>query len=244
MDELEREADRLKKAEDVVGHVFVDKRRLLSALTHRSYLNENKTVADHNEVLELLGDAVLSLVVVDQLVRESPEQSEGPLTERRAAHVSAENLQKASTSKGLAALLRTGRGVRGADEAVVANIAADVVEAVIGAVYLDGGLAAAAVAVDKILGPPPKDVVVAAAHAKRVLQERLQHVFGKAPEYVVTRKDGPNHAPVYAAVVSFAGKDLGTGEGKNKRAATEEAAADAVKGLEGLDDPGLREKLS
>lgn len=240
--ELEREADRLRQAESIIGYVFADKTRLLSALTHKSFLNENKTIASHNEVLELLGDAVLSLVVVERLVKGSPEQEEGPLTERRAAHVSAFNLQKASSSSGLSALLRTGRGVRG-EGGVVKNIAADVVEAVIGAVYLDAGLAAAAAVVDKLLGPPPKDVVVATAHAKRVLQERLQRLFGRAPEYVVTRTDGPNHAPVYAAVVSFAGHALGNGVGKNKRDATEEAAADAVKAIEAVDDAGLRERL-
>lgn len=256
-DELQRESGRLARAEDVVGYVFVDKSRLLSALTHRSFLNEQATVVPHNEVHELLGDAVLSLVVMEQLVRHSPDAEEGELTERRAAHVSAENLTRASTSTGLQALLRTGRGLRSQkgdanpSGAVGDNLAADVVEAVIGAVYLDacqadpaGGLAAARQVVLRLLGPPPLQVVVAAAHAKRQLQERLQRLFGKPPEYVITRQDGPNHAPVYAAVVAWAGHALGQGTGKNKRQASEAAAAAAVTALVDVDDDALRARLS
>lgn len=258
-EELQRESARLARAEDVVGHVFVDRARLLSALTHRSFLNEQPTSVAHNEVLELLGDAVLSLVTVEELVRQTPGAEEGALTERRAAHVSAENLTRASTSSGLQALLRTGKGLRlagnrtGTDEAQGAvgdNLAADVVEAVIGAVYLDAGaaghdgLSAARRVVFRLLGAPPKDVVVVAAHAKRVLQERLQRLFGKPPEYVVTRADGPNHAPVYDAVVAWAGHTLGKGSGKNKRAATEGAAADAVTALAAVDDAALVARLS
>ena len=241
--ELKRESDRLRRAEEIIGHVFGDRSRLLSALTHRSYLNERTTGVAHNEVLELLGDAVLSLVVVVELVNDSPGVGEGPLTERRAAHVSAENLTKASTSSGLQSLLRTGNGLRN-DGAIVDNLAADVVEAVIGAVYTDAGLEAARRVVLKLLGPPPRTVVAAAVNAKRILQERLQRVFGKAPEYSVNRKDGPNHAPVYGAIASFAGKALGHGVGKNKRLATEEAAAAAVAALAHLDDDGLRAHLS
>lgn len=241
--ELKREGERLRRAEEIVGHAFRDRTRLLSALTHRSYLNEHATSVAHNEVLELLGDAVLSLVVVVELVNDSPGVSEGPLTERRAAHVSAENLTKASVASGLQSLLRTGNGLRN-DGAIVDNLAADVVEAVIGAVYTDAGLEAARTVVLRLLGPPPRTVVAAAVNAKRILQERLQRVFGKAPEYVVSRQDGPNHAPTYGAVASFAGKDLGRGTGKNKRLATEDAAAAAVAALAHLDDAGLRAHLS
>ncbi len=248
--ELDAEAQRLSRAEQVAAHVFVDRALLLQALTHKSFLNENDTVLGHNEVLELLGDAVLSLVVVEYLVGASaittPAHSgseEGQLTERRAAHVSTENLARAALSTGLAELLRTGKGLRPQGQ-LSANLAADVVEAVLGAVYQDAGLAAARTTVHALLGPPPEVVVVGAAHAKRVLQERLQRLFGKAPEYVVTRGDGPNHAPLYRAVVAFAGQALGEGCGKNKRVATEVAAAAAVASLACVDDPALRARLS
>jgi ribonuclease-3 len=241
--ELLSEVTRLDRAQVVAAHVFADRSLLLRALTHRSYLNEHTTTVGHNEVLELLGDAVVSLVVVEQLVASSPDAEEGRLTERRAAHVSTENLAKAAVRTGLGELLRTGNGLRPHGQ-LSENLAADVVEAVLGAVFQDGGLVAARQSVQALLGPPPVAVVVAATHAKRVLQERLQRIFGKAPEYVVTRGDGPNHAPHYKATVAFAGQSLGEGTGKNKRTATEEAAAAAVAALSSIDDPALRERLA
>ena len=241
--ELAAEAQRLSRAEVMAGHVFADRSLLLRALTHRSFLNEQATAFSHNEVLELLGDAVLSLVVVELLVGSSPDAEEGHLTERRAAHVSTENLARASVRTGLSELLRTGNGLRPGGK-LSENLAADVVEAVLGAVFQDGGLSAARKVVHALLGPPPAAVVVVTTHAKRVLQERLQRLFGKAPEYVVTRGDGPNHAPHYQATVAFAGHALGAGSGKNKRLATEEAAAAAVAALSMVDDPALRARLA
>jgi ribonuclease-3 len=131
--ELVVEANRLARAEAIVGYQFVNRRFLLTALTHRSWLNEHASGGGHNELLELLGDAVLGLVVVDELVRTSPNAGEGELTVRRAAHVSAEALAPVSVSSGLAALIRAGRGVIVAG--LPANVAADAVEAVIGAVW-------------------------------------------------------------------------------------------------------------
>ena len=241
--EILGEAVRLGRAEDVAAHVFQRRALLLQALTHKSFLNEHETALGHNEVLELLGDAVLSLVVVEHLVGASPDAGEGHLTERRAAHVSTENLARASFSTGLADLLRTGNGLRPNGQ-LSENLAADVVEAVLGAVFQDAGLPAARRSMHAMLGPPPEVVVTGTAHAKRVLQERIQRVFGKAPEYVVTRGDGPNHAPLYRAVVVFAGKTLGEGSGKNKRVATEEAAVAAVAALAPLDDPAVRKRLT
>lgn len=246
--ELVVEADRLARAEAIIGYRFVDRRFLLTALTHRSWLNEHASGGGHNELLELLGDAVLGLVVVDELVRSSPGAGEGELTMRRAAHVSAEALAPVSVSSGLAALIRAGRGVVAAG--LPANVAADAVEAVIGAVWRDASsananaLAACTAVIARLLGPPPKNVVVTAAHAKRELQERLQRLFGRAPDYSVERADGPSHAPSFRADVAFAGHVLGTGVGGNKRAATEAAATAAVAALVDVDDAELRRRLS
>ncbi len=242
--ELERERDRLDKAEVVLGYRFADRRWLLTALTHRSWLNEHATKLDHNEVLELLGDAVLSVIVVNDLVVSSPAAGEGELTERRAAHVSAEALAPAAWRAGLVPLLRAGRGVIA--NGVPANLAADVVEAVIGAVWRDAGdnnLAACTALVAKLLGPPPQTATATAAHGKRVLQERLQRLFGRAPDYRIERLDGPNHAPSFRADVVFAGHVLGSGVGGNKRTATEAAALTAVAALDAVDDDALCERL-
>jgi len=242
--ELERERPRLDKAEAILGYTFSDRRWLLTALTHRSWLNEHASGLGHNELLELLGDAVLSVVVVDELVRTSPATvGEGELTERRAAHVSAEALFPVAVRTGLVPLVRAGRGIAAN---VPANVAADAVEAVIGAVWKDAGVAgldACRALVMRLLGPPPKTAVVTAAHAKRVLQERLQRLFGRAPDYRVDRLEGPNHAPSFRAEVGFGGHALGTGVGGNKRNATEAAAQAAVESLVDVDDVALRERL-
>ncbi len=239
-DDVAAEQDRLEQAQQIIGYRFVDPGKLLSALTHRSFKNETATDLPHNEVLELLGDAVLSVVVVDHLVRQSVDADEGTLTERRAAHVSTDALAKASASSGLASLLRTSKGLV-AERPV--NITADVVEAVIGAIWLDAGegrLEACTRAIARVLGPPPEHVVDERQNAKRVLQERLQRLFGRAPDYGVERGQGPNHAPSYNATVSFGGTALGTGTGVSKRAASEAAAIAACERLASLDDVGVR----
>ena len=126
------------------------------------------------------------------------------------------------------------------------GVRADVVEAVIGAVWLDAGghgLAACRTLIFHLLGPPPTAVVEGEMHAKRVLQERLERLLGKAPDYRVVRGDGPNHAPTYRAEVCFNTVVLGAGEGSNKRLATEAAADTAVKALIDVDDQALRERL-
>jgi ribonuclease-3 len=239
-DELHAEGERLARAENVLGRAFVDRSLLLSALTHRSFLNERKSAVAHNEVLELLGDAVLSLVVVEALVHTSPGADEGSLTERRAAHVSTTNLARAATSSGLVALLRTGRSLAAG---VPENAAADVVEAVLGASYEDGGLDAARALVQRLLGPPPEVAIPTTANAKKDLQERLQGLVGHAPTYIVAHKDGPNHAPVFSAEVVIGDLVLGRGEGKNKRLATEAAAAAALDALVDVDDVTLTAQL-
>lgn len=233
--------ERLARASRAMSHTFRDPTLLLRALTHKSLANERPfdVHAGHNEVLELLGDAVLGLVAIEHLVRMSPEADEGELTERRAAWVNETALAARADALGLAALLRAARGIEG-NAPVSAR--ADLIEALLGAVYLDGGIEAARAAAQRLLGEPPERVAAASAHAKRVLQERLQRLFGEAPTYDVGQPSGPNHAPTFRAVVMFRGVQLGAGEGKNKKDATEAAAANAVATLE-IDDASLRERL-
>jgi len=237
------EAERLDAAEAVLGYRFVERAHLLRALTHSSYKNERPAGVADNEVLELLGDSVLSLVVVEALVRNGDGAGEGELTERRAAHVSAPTLAKAAATTGLDRLLRTGKGLTGGRPD---NVIADVVEAALGAVWLDagdGGLTACRAVVQRLLGPPPASATVVEVHAKRSLQERLQRLFGRPPDYDVRREDGPNHAPVFVAEVRFDTHLLGQGRGKNKRAATEAAAGAALDDITPLTDDTLRARL-
>lgn len=243
-DEVVAEAERLAQAEALLGYRFQDRSHLLSALTHASFRNEHPTTTPDNEVLELLGDAVLSLIVVDALVLSSPGALEGELTERRAAHVSADALARAAGGIGLDALLRTERGLA---ERRPQNVVADVVEAVLGAVWRDAGddgLVACRAVVWRLLGPPPERAAEARQNPKRLLQERLQRLFGRAPDYDVERGEGPNHAPTFIARVRFHDVDLGEGRGSNKRLATEAAAAAACAALSHVDDDDLRARLA
>jgi ribonuclease-3 len=237
--ELVREAERLGRAEEILGHRFRARALLLRALTHESLLNEKPSDSGDNEVLELLGDAVLSLVTVEALAAQSPEAGEGELTDRRAAYVSEDALAVRADTLGLASLLRTGRSIEGK---VPLSARADLVEALVGAVYQDAGLEAARAVVHRLLGEPPREAKSAAPNPKRALQERLQGLFGEAPTYDVERGEGPNHAPTYRASAMFRGAALGTGEGKSKRASTEAAAADALEKLD-VDDEALRARF-
>lgn len=238
--EIAGERPRLQRAMELIGHRFVDESLLLRALTHKSLLNERATFVGHNEVLELLGDAVLSLVAVEGLVRNSPDADEGELTERRAAFVSEVALAARADDLGLFALLRTSKSIVNTSPA---STRADLVEALLGAVYLDGGLEPARIAAHRLLGDPPKQIGPASMHAKRVLQERLQSVFGEPPSYHVERSHGPMHAPIFRALAKFRGVVIGEGDGKNKRTATEAAAAAALASLES-DDVLLRARLT
>jgi ribonuclease-3 len=236
--EIEAERDRLGRAEKILGHAFKDRALLLEALTHRSFLNESRTQLPHNERLELLGDAVLSLATLDALFAQTPHADEGELTDRRAAHVSEDALARKSEASGLAALLRTGKGATD----VQISMKADLVEAVLGAVYRDAGLDAARAVARRLLGEPPAEAVQPELpQAKRGLQERLQGLFGQPPTYETEKKDGPNHAPTFRARALFRGAELGAGEGLSKRAATEAAAEAALASLG--DDASLRARF-
>lgn len=242
-DDVAAEGERLAKAEVVIGHRFRDRTHLLAALTHSSWTNEHPTETPDNEVLELLGDAVLSVIVVDALVQHSPGAGEGELTERRAAHVSADTLARAASAVGLDALLRTERGLEAQRPL---NVVADVVEAVLGAVWRDAGddgLTACRAVVWRLLGPPPDVVQEGRQNPKRLLQERLQRLVGRAPEYAVERGEGPNHAPTFIATARYDGTVLGSGTGGNKRLATEAAAANACTALDDVDDATLKARL-
>lgn len=233
-EELQREAARLERAERLTGHVFRDRALLLRALTHRTWANESATAVAHNESLELLGDAVLSLATIEELLAHSPDADEGTLSDRRAAHVSESALARAADLAGLPELLRASRGVT---REVPVSAKADLMEALFGAVYLDAGLEAARASVQRLLGPPPERADAPAANPKRALQERLQRVLREAPRYEIER-DGPSHAPNFRARALLRGRPFGEGCGSSKQAATE-AAAHATLAVLPADDAAL-----
>ena len=215
-----------------LGHRFTRPELLAQALAHRSWCAEHGD-ADSNERLEYLGDAVLGLVVADHTFRTHPELSDGMLSKVRASVVNARVLADVALDLGIPEHLRLGKGEDLSGGRTKESILADTMEAVIGAVYLDGGMDSARELVLSLLS----DRITAAVgepgesdHKSR-LQELTVHLGRGVPHYEVVGS-GPDHARRYLATVYVAGQRLGTGEGRSKKDAEQVAAQVACGSLE------------
>jgi ribonuclease-3 len=200
---------------------------LVQSLTHRSFAYENGGLPT-NERLEFLGDSVLGLVVTDTLYRTHPDLPEGQLAKLRAAVVNMRALADVGRGLDLGAFIRLGRGEEATGGRDKSSILADTVEAVIGAVYLDLGLESAADLVHRLMDP----LIAAAAELgagldwKTSLQELTAGLGLGVPEYLVT-ETGPDHEKVFAAEAVVSGDVRGTGTGRSKKEAEQEAASAA-----------------
>ena len=215
---------------DRLGHRFDDPALLELALTHRSWCAEHSE-SFSNERLEFLGDAVLSLVVARRLYERFPDWPEGDLAKARASLVNAATLAEVGRSVGLGERLRLGRGEEGSGGRGKPSILADAVEAVIGAVYLDGGIGAACDAVGRLFGDRLDAVASSPGHAdfKTRLQELAARLGLAPPSYAVT-SSGPAHHRRFRAEVR-AGDEAGAGAGSTKKDAEQRAAAVAYAAL-------------
>jgi ribonuclease-3 len=235
----------LREIADRLGVDFARPDLLEQALTHRSYANEAPAVDDveHNERLEFLGDAVLSLIVSDMLMRTYPHASEGLLSRMRSALVCGEALAVHARSLELGAALRLGRGESQSGGSRKASLLADAFEAVLGAIYLDGGLAAARRLAEQCLADEVAAVAdrLAAADPKSRLQEELQARGLEPPVYALVATSGPDHRLRFEVEVSRADQTIGRGRGSSKKLAEQRAAADALDRLAG-DADGMREE--
>lgn len=187
---------------------------------------------ESNERLEFLGDAVLGLIVTDHLYRTSPEQNEGVLARRRSELVSAAALAAVARSVDLGDALLLGKGEEATGGRDKTSILADAMEAVIGAVYLDGGMSASTTMVLRLLDGRIDEVVhggLASDHKSR-LQEYAARHFGQLPRYELS-EDGPEHEKLFAASVQLDGMVWGEGEGRTKKEAEQAAALAAVRKL-------------
>lgn len=220
------QAEAIARAEALTGHVFANPALLREALTHRSAASgrRRKGAGLSNERLEFLGDRVLGLVIAEWLAERFPAEPEGALGPRLAALVSRDALAEIGSAIGLPALLAIGAGEANSGLELRANVVADALEAVIGAVYLDGGLAPARDfiharwqdAVTRQLAPPQDP--------KTALQEFLLARAQGLPEYVLHSTQGPPHAPQFVVIARALGKQA-EGTGSSKRAAERQAAA-------------------
>jgi ribonuclease III len=194
------------------------------ALTHRSFAYENGGLPT-NERLEFLGDSVLGLVVTDTLFRGYPNLPEGQLAKLRAAVVQMGALAEVARGLNLGAYVRLGRGEEGTGGRDKPSILADTLEAVIGAVYMDAGLAEASAVVHRLFDPVIERAASLGAGLdwKTSLQELTAVEMLGVPEYVV-EESGPDHQKAFSAVVKVAGRALGSGAGRSKKAAEQQAA--------------------
>ena len=218
-------------ARERLGFEFGNIDLLVTALTHRSYVNEHrKSVSVHNERLEFLGDAVLELVVTDFLFRKYNEP-EGILTSWRAALVRTESIGAAGQELGYEPLVRMSRGEKHGSERARLQILANAFEAVIGAIYLEKGYDAASDFIHKHIIVKLDDILKDGSwrDPKSHLQEVMQRVDGVTPHYSVLHEEGPDHDKVFTLGVYAGDKLVSKGIGPSKQAAQQDAARAALK---------------
>lgn len=221
------DASRIRAFTESIGYEFSDPELLNLAVTHRSWCAENAGYVS-NERLEFLGDAVLGIVVTDHIFATYPEMPEGELAKLRASVVSAATLAEVAEECALGSAVRLGKGEDASGGRHKSSILADALEAVLGAVYLDGGLDAARPLILRMLD----DRIAAAADGpgghdfKTQLQELAARHFEQLPTYDL-RDEGPDHEKRFFATVHLDGDPKGTGEGRSKKQA-EQAAAHAA----------------
>ena len=222
-------------ARETLGFEFSDIDLLVTALTHRSYVNEHrKSVSEHNERLEFLGDAVLELVVTDFLFR-NYDEAEGILTSWRAALVRTESIGAAGQLLGYEPLVRMSRGEKHGSERARLQILANAFEAVIGAIYLERGYDDAAAFIMKHIATKLDTILKEGSwrDPKSHLQEVMQRVDGVTPRYVVIEEVGPDHDKVFTLGVYASDRLVSKGVGPSKQAAQQEAAKAALKTYNG-----------
>lgn len=221
-------------ATESLGITFNNPELFVTALTHRSYLNEHRsTVKEHNERLEFLGDAVLELVVTEYLYTNYSEP-EGILTNWRSSLVRTESISAAASKLGFEPYLRLSRGEKRGTERARAQILANSFEAVVGAVYLDQGYDAAKMIIDKTILSTFETILETGSwlDPKSRLQEIAQSTLGYTPSYKVIDETGPDHDKVFTVGVYVDTRLYGKGSGPSKQSAQQAAAEKALAKLQ------------
>lgn len=225
----------LTDLEEVVKYSFTKPELLSQALTHKSFVNENRhklgdtEVLLDNERLEFLGDAVLELRVSECLYARFPDKPEGELSRMRSQIVNTQALARFAERLGLGKFLRLGRGeVRQGGRQRI-SLLADTFEALLAALYLDGAEKIVQHLIDELL---ESELATSCSDYKSELQERLQGNGGPPPVYELTGRSGADHQPLFFVEVhAAAGYRLGAGSGSSRKAAEQKAAADALKAM-------------
>jgi len=222
----------MEELEKKLGYAFRDKTLLRDALTHSSYANENRDGSVSNERLEFLGDAVLGLVTARYFFLNRPDLPEGNMTRLRAELVCERNLDRVAEKLALGSYIRFGKGERALGGSRRPSIIADAVEALLAALYLDGGMAEAERFVRTyILLPYEAGEMGRDEDFKTELQELVQRKSGQTLRYELTGTSGPDHAKTFAVRVLLNGEPVGAGSGRTKKDAEQAAAKNALEGM-------------
>ncbi len=227
-----------------MGYSFRDPSLLINALLHRSHIHvTGQDREQSNERLEFLGDAVLGLVVNELLYHKYPERSEGDLTKMKSLLVCGARLSEVAMEFELGTHIRMSRSEAATGGRQRSSILADTTEALIGAVYLDGGLSPATGVIKRVVLSGSEKVLARRSlrNYKSRLQELIQAQYKSPPRYKVLDVTGPDHDRIFKVTVTYNGIPMGQGEGRNKKTAEQHAARVALENLENnpqfLDDP-------
>lgn len=222
----------MEKLEEKIGYRFRNASLLKTALTHSSWANENRRSGlPSNERLEFLGDSVLGFIVAEFLYRNKPDMPEGQMTRTRAELVCERSLVGAAEALELGDCLLLGRGEEMGGGRRRPSILADAFEAVVAAVYLDGGIGPAAELVTRLILSGMDEAVKAACDYKTLLQEHVQKKSGQTLSYHMTGESGPDHMKQFSVEVRLNGSVVGTGSGRSKKEAEQAAAKVALEAL-------------
>ena len=216
--------------EEKLGYEFRDPALLENALTHSSCANESRGRRQSNERLEFLGDSILGMVVADHLYRNHPDLPEGELTRTRAALVCEGSLVEVAQCLELGAYLKLGKGEEAGGGRERPSIIADAVEAVLAAVYLDGGIGSARKLIQKFILDREAEKS-ASRDYKTALQELVQRESGQVLGYQLIGAEGPDHAKIFSVEVDLNGIPIGQGRGRSKKEAEQNAAKAAIEKL-------------
>jgi ribonuclease-3 len=213
-----------------LGYVFKRNELLQEALTHRSVLNENGGRGQHNERLEFLGDSILNFLVAEMLFSSYPSAPEGELTQLRSALVKAESLASIATRLRLGDALVLGKGEEATGGRTRVNTLCDAFEALVGALYQDGGLSAVQSVVLPMLRARLEVILREQLHldARSLLQEKAQAERHLTPRYIIREEQGKEHSRAYVIQVVIGEVVYGEGTGSSKRSAAQAAARAAL----------------
>lgn len=237
MNEVDKLFPHVKSIESILSYQFKDPSLLVMAFVHRSFINENRDlIEEHNERLEFLGDSVLGLLIAEYLYQRFPQSPEGELSNYRSLLVDANSCISYVQLLNIEEYILLGKGEKMNDGRGRASILADLFEALIAAIYLDGGFDAAKEflfkkfnkSMDAILQQPLQN-------CKALLQDFTQKKYQQTPRYEVLFEKGPDHSKTFEVCVYVNEKALGKGSGPSKKQAQQEAAADALEKLRQID---------